>query len=45
MFKDQQVRVNAKVDYVDNIFRNYITFNGNGNNGNNNNNGNDPKSN
>lgn len=27
-FKDEQIRVNAKVDYVDNIFRNYITFNG-----------------
>ena len=27
-FKEQQVRVNAKVDYIDNIFRNLITLNG-----------------
>ncbi|MDR4490804.1 MAG: hypothetical protein R2685_07870 [Candidatus Nitrosocosmicus sp.] len=28
-YKDNQVTVNAKVDYIDQIFRNVITFNGN----------------
>lgn len=27
-FNEEQIRVNAKVDYIDNIFRNFITFNG-----------------
>jgi hypothetical protein len=31
-FKDEQLRVNAKVDYIDNIFRNLITFNNTNNN-------------
>ena len=31
-FKDEQVKVNAKVDYIDNIFRNLITLNNNNNN-------------
>lgn len=31
-FKSQQVRVNAKVDFIDDIFRNHVTFDGNNNN-------------
>lgn len=35
-FKDEQVKVNAQVDYIDNIFRNLITLNNNNNNNSNN---------